>query len=232
MAKILLVEDEPDLATLMAGWLTQHEHDVEILSNGEVAFERIKSQNQDYELLILDLMLPGKNGIEICQEYRRNAGSAPVLIVTARNGIASKEQAFEQGADDYVTKPFHLKELAARVSALLRRGNLPLNTVIRVRDIILDVNECKVTKSGKSVHLTPQEFHLLEFFFKNPNRVFSAKELLAKAWGQADDLMEDTVRGHIKRIRRKLDSKNANSLIVNVYGFGYKLESSNRTTEA
>jgi DNA-binding response OmpR family regulator len=232
MAKILLVEDEPDLATIMAGWLTQYEHDVEIFSNGEAAFERLKSHRDSYDLLILDLMLPGKSGIEICQEYRKNAGSAPVLIVTARNTIASKEQAFEQGADDYVTKPFHLKELAVRVSALLRRGTLAANNVIRIRDIILDVNECKVTKSGKVVHLSPQEFHLLEFFFKNPNRVFSAKELLAKVREEADDLMEDTVRGHIKRIRRKLDSRNTNSLIINVYGFGYKLESSSLATEA
>jgi DNA-binding response OmpR family regulator len=223
MAKILLVEDEHDLAQLMCNWLVQREqHQVQILENGSEAYAAI--QTGKFDVIILDIMLPGMSGLEICRDYRKSCGMTPVLMVTARNTIEDKECGLDAGADDYITKPFALKELAARVRALLRRGtSLPSNQ-LSIRDIIIDPVDYKVTKAGKLIHLLPQEFRLLEFLARHPNQVFSAEELLASVWESDTLAMLDTVRGHIKRIRKKLDEPNQQSIITNVYGVGYKLE--------
>lgn len=122
MAKILLVEDEPDLAKLVSDWLCRGEHTLDVVTNGDEALNLIQANKNRYDLLILDIMLPGKNGIEICKSYRSSLGMAPVLMLTAKDSIEDKEMAFNVGADDYVTKPFHLKELSVRVTALLRRA--------------------------------------------------------------------------------------------------------------
>ena len=222
MAKILLVEDELDLAQLMCGWLQREHHLVESLSNGLDAYSTI--QMNKYDVIILDIMLPGMNGLDICKQYRKSHGMTPILLVTAKNTVEDKEAGLDAGADDYITKPFALKELAARVRALLRRGpSLPSNQ-LNIRDIVIDPVDYKVTKSGNKVKLLPQEFRLLEFLARHPNQVFSAEELLASVWESDTPAMLDTVRGHIKRIRQKLDNPGEQSIITNVYGVGYKLE--------
>jgi DNA-binding response OmpR family regulator len=223
MAKILLVEDEPELAKMMASWLSRDEHLVKIFQHGDEALLEIKEAKERYELLIMDITLPGRDGFEICKFYRNHKGNAPVLVVSARGSISDKEQAFNLGADDYITKPFDLKELNLRVKALLRRSVLTDQEVIGIRDIRLNTADCSVTKSGLSVHLTPQEFYLLMFFLRNPNQVFSSDDLLRLVWGPTTCAMNDTVRGHVKRLRQKLETKGEPTLISNVYGFGYKL---------
>lgn len=177
-----------------------------------------------YDVIILDILLPGMNGLEICRQYRKSRGMTPILMVTAKNTVEDKEAGLDAGADDYITKPFALKELAARVRALLRRGqSLPSNQ-LHIRDIIIDPVDYTVSKAGQQIHLMPQEFRLLEFLARHPNQVFSAEELLASVWESDTPAMLDTVRGHIKRIRRKLDTPGEQSIITNVYGVGYKLE--------
>ena len=223
MAKVLLVEDEHDLAHLICDWLQHREHHlVERLDNGSDALCNL--QMNKYDVVILDIMLPGMNGLEICRQYRKGKGMTPILLLTAKNTIEDKELGLDVGADDYITKPFALKELAARVRALLRRGpSLPSNK-LQIRDIVIDPSDFKVTKAGTEVKLLPQEFRLLEFFARHPNQVFSADELMASVWESDTPAMLDTVRGHVKRIRKKLDDPDSRSIITNVYGVGYRLE--------
>ncbi|MBX9688844.1 MAG: response regulator transcription factor, partial [Candidatus Obscuribacterales bacterium] len=180
MAKILLVEDEKDLAQLISGWLQREHHLVEILDNGIDALATI--QMNKYDVIILDIMLPGMSGLEICKQYRKSRGVTPILLVTAKSSIEDKETGLDAGADDYITKPFALKELAARVRALLRRGqSLPSNQ-LTIKDIVIDPVDYTVTKAGQQIHLLPQEFRLLEFLARHPNQVFSAEDLLASVW--------------------------------------------------
>lgn len=223
MAKILLVEDECDLALLISDWLKKREHHlVEHLENGNDAYDMI--QVNKYDVIILDIMLPGMSGLEICSQYRKSRGATPILMLTAKNTVEDKELGLDAGADDYITKPFALKELAARVRALLRRGTTLPSNQLNIRDIVIDPVDYSVSKAGKSVHLLPQEFRLLEFLARHPNQVFSAEDLLASVWESDTPAMLDTVRGHVKRIRQKLDTPTQNSIITNVYGVGYKLE--------
>ena len=222
MAKILLVEDEHDLAHLICNWLQREHHLVERLENGNDALANLHVNR--YDVVILDIMLPGMSGLEVCRRYRRERGSTPILLLTAKNSVEDKEAGLDSGADDYITKPFALKELAARVRALLRRGPSAPSNQLSIKDIIIDPVDFKVTKSGSEVRLLPQEFRLLEFFARHPNQVFSAEDLLSSVWGSDTPAMMDTVRGHIKRIRKKLDDPDSRSIITNVYGVGYRME--------
>lgn len=225
MAKVLLIEDEPDLAKLIRDWLVKDKHEVDVVSHGDEAMGTLRMNRNRYEVIILDLMLPGRNGLDICKAYRSNAGNSPVLVLTAKDSIEDKEAGFAAGADDYMTKPFHLKELTVRIGALLRRGILLPSKVLTVRDIELDPLERTVKKAGEEVHLSPKEFHLLHFFMKHPNQIFSSNEIIDSVWEPDTEAMNDTIRGHINRLRRKLDSDGQASIISNIYGFGYKLES-------
>ncbi|MBX9693485.1 MAG: response regulator transcription factor [Cyanobacteria bacterium] len=226
MAKILLIEDETDLARLVQNWLTRDHHLVEIATDGISALDRLKISS--YDLIILDLMLPGISGVDVCREFRQARGTTPVIIITARASLADKEQGFLAGADDYLTKPFHLKELEFRVNALIRRGNVPPSNIFRIGEITIDTDEHQVMKDGKEVRLLPKEFRLLEFLVRHPNRVFSSEDLLENVWESDTSAHNDTVRGHITRLRKKLDSDGKPSIIATVYGVGYKLQSEDR----
>ena len=221
MAKILIVEDELDLAELMSNWLRKEQHLVEISTNGNDAINQLRVNR--YDLMILDLMLPGVDGLEICHHYRLGSGTMPILIVTARTSVRDKELGLDLGADDYLTKPFDLKELAARVRALLRRGESKGDR-FKVGDVVIEVGKHRVTRDGVEVRLLPQEYRLLEFFVRHSQHVFSAEELLQCVWESDSLAMVDTVRGHIQRIRKKLDRPDAESIISTVHGLGYKVE--------
>lgn len=224
MAKILLVEDEVDLARLIQNWLGREHHLVEIVDNGKVALHHLKMSS--YDLVILDVMLPEMSGFEVCNSFRQCRGTTPVLMITARTSLDDKEQGFLSGADDYLTKPFHLKELAYRVRALLRRGNVALANVFHIReDITINADEHHVLRAGEEIHLLPKEFRLLEFLARHPNRVFSSEELLENVWESDTSAHNDTVRGHVTRLRKKLDTPGKPSIIATVYGVGYKLQS-------
>jgi DNA-binding response OmpR family regulator len=222
MGKILVVEDEADLAKLVRNWLERDKHLVEVIDNGFEALTHL--QINKFDVIILDLMLPELSGMEVCRRYRQGKGKTPILMLTAKNSVEDKEAGLDAGADDYLTKPFNMKELAARVRALIRRASDHPNSMYTLRDIEIDASEYRVTKAGAEIHLLPKEFRLLEFLVRHPHQVFSAEDLLASVWESDTSALLDTVRGHIKRLRKKLDTPGQSSIISTVYGIGYRIE--------
>jgi DNA-binding response OmpR family regulator len=222
MAKILVVEDEHDLSIPMRDWLTREQHVVELVDNGLDALDRLKVYK--YDVIVLDLMLPGMNGMEVCKKYRNDGGAASILMLTAKNTIEDKELGLDAGADDYLTQPFHLKELSARIRALLRRHTQSTSRELRVGALALDVVSRKVIFNGEEVHFVPREFSLLEFLMRHPNQVFSAEALLDRVWASDTMASPDTIRTYIKILRKKLGGEGKDSLIKTVHGVGYKIE--------
>lgn len=221
MAKILLVEDDQSLATLVSNWLKRDHHLVELVADGLSALDHLRVSN--YDLLLIDWMLPGLSGLELCRQYRRSGGNAIIFMLTAKDMLDDKQLAFDAGIDDYMSKPFELKELAMRINAQLRRAHLGTSRSVKIRDLEIDIEQHKVLKDGKEVHLLPKEFRLLEFLVRHPNRVLSSEDLLNSVWESDSFAHNDTVRGHINRLRKKLDSGSSPSIIATVHGVGYKL---------
>jgi DNA-binding response OmpR family regulator len=224
MAKILLVEDDVDYSGVLEGWLTDEHYTVEVLNDGSEARDRLAAYQ--YDLVILDWMLPGVTGVELCKEMRSEGNTTPVLMLTGRSAIEDKEQGFDAGADDYLTKPFNFKELSMRVRALLRRASGLASNCLTVGDIVLDPVSYSVTKGGEEVRLQRNEFALLEFLMRNPNRVFSAEALLERVWTADSEATSDAIRTCMKRLRKKLDSDPDSSIIQTLHGVGYKLQKS------
>lgn len=222
MPRILVVEDDHRLARVVEDWLLADGHDVELADTGEGAWDRL--QEKSYDLLILDWTWPGMTGLEICRKYRETGGAAAILMLTGKDGIADKEEGFEAGADDYLTKPFHPRELSARLKALSRRPREIKEAIVRAGDVILDPTARRVTKAGQEVILLPKEFALLEFLRRHPNQVFSADDLLDKVWSKDSENSPDTVRVDITKLRSKIDDEGGVSLIRTIHRVGYKLE--------
>ncbi|MGH9552550.1 MAG: response regulator transcription factor, partial [Terriglobales bacterium] len=176
MSKILLVEDDEDLATVVSEHLSSERFDVDHVKNGRDALEVLRVST--FDLIILDWNLPHVSGLDVCAEFRRGGGMTPIIMLTGKKAIEEKEAGLDTGADDYLTKPFSLRELSARVRAGLRRPDKMLGAVLRVRDIEMDTDRYAVQKGGETLHLQPQEFALLEFFLKHPDQVFSPEALL------------------------------------------------------
>jgi len=225
MARILVVEDDRDIADLIAHYLQKAGHTVDMLSSGSQVMARLREQPAD--LVILDLMLPGMDGLQVCQAMRREpaTSSLPVIMLTARGEESDRVAGLEIGADDYVTKPFSPKELIARVGARLRRppsaaGN-PAATVLTYKGIDIDVDRHIVTKDGQEVRLTAKEFLLLQYFVQHRGRVLSRDVLLTDVWGYQYTGGTRTVDVHIRRLREKLPV--LNDAIETVKQFGYKL---------
>lgn len=223
MAKIVVVEDDKDLVTLIKGILSIERHTIDSVHDGHEALAII--QMHPYDLVILDWMLPGRSGTEICRDYRARGGSAPILMLTAKAEVDDRAEGLDSGADDYLTKPFHPKEFSARVRALLRRPQAVMGKTLKAADIELDPGQIKVFKSSQEIHLLPKEFALLELFLRYPTQVFSAEALLDRVWNTDSSASLDTVRTYIKTLRKKIDSNPKDSLIRTVHGVGYSLSS-------
>lgn len=222
MAKILLVDDDQALCRMIRDWLTTKQYTVEIVSEGREALE--KMQFYQYDLIILDWELPGMDGPQILKEYREAGKSTPVLMLTGKVSIVDKEIGFLAGADDYLTKPFHMKELLVRMRALIRGPGSSTGTAIRMGPLELDQGANKIIKNGEEVKLLPGEFALMEFLMRHPKQVFSADELLNRVWTSESDASSDALTTCIKRLRKKLDEAGKASLITTVHGVGYKLD--------
>lgn len=227
MAKIVVVEDDKDLVNLIKGILSVERHTIDSVHDGHEALAII--QMHPYDLVILDWMLPGRTGTEICKDYRARGGAAPILMLTAKSTIDDRAEGLDSGADDYLTKPFHPKELSARVRALLRRPQAVMAKTLKAADIELDPGQIKVFKAGKDIHLLPKEFALLELFLRYPTQVFSAEALLDRVWNTDSSASLDTVRTYIKTLRKKIDTNPKDSLIRTVHGVGYSLSSKSET---
>jgi DNA-binding response OmpR family regulator len=222
MSKVLLVEDEQDLAEQIKDWLEDENFLVEMVSDGDRALDMLRVYK--YDVVILDWMLPGSDGAALCRRFRAAGGTTPIIMLTAKPTLEDKEVGFRSGADDYLTKPFQLKELSVRLKALIRRSTLSFSSSLEVRDVVLDPDARTVTKNGAQVHLEPKEFNLLEFLMRNKNKTFSAEALIQHVWESGTLTTADTLRGYVKSIRRKIDTAGQTSLIVTVYGIGYKIE--------
>lgn len=220
MAKILIVEDDADLSGRVNEWLTFEKHSVEQSFDGNDADEKLRFYK--YELVVLDLNLPGMSGLAVCRNFRASGGATPILILTGKDAVQEKEEGLDSGADDYLTKPFHMRELSARVRALLRRTNTnkELQSVLRAGNLSIDTVSHTVEKDGTTVQLLPKEFALIEFFLRHPNEVFNPESLLDRVWESSSDSSTDTVYTTIKTLRKKLGA----NVLKTVHGVGYKLE--------
>ncbi|MGD1714023.1 response regulator [Dapis sp. BLCC M172] len=221
--RILVVEDDKIIAETLADALTKELFIVDIATDGQAGWQQAQACN--YDLILLDLMLPKLDGITLCQKLRSINKKIPILLLTARDNSQDKIKGLDAGADDYVVKPFNLEELLARIRALLRRGNESASVIKKWCGLCLNPQSCEVSYNDKQLNLTPKEYEILNLLMHNTQRVFSCSVILDRVWDLEDIPTEDTVRAHIKGLRHKLKSAGAPSdLIETVYGLGYRLK--------
>lgn len=219
--RILLVEDEKKVADIIERGLKAERFAVDICHNGRDGWQM--ANTYDYDLLILDLMLPEMSGTEILEKVRRKNQSVPILILTARDGMADKVKNFESGADDYLTKPFAFAELLVRVKALLRRGPVNRSSVLRVGDLEIDRLSQNVRRAGKKIELTAKEYGLLEYLATHPGRVFSRTMIIEHVWDQSFQGLTNIVDVYVRHLREKVDDPFTTKLLRTVRGVGYSL---------
>ena len=228
LQRILVIEDEPDIADLIRLHLVDQEYLVTVARDGTSGLRQ--ATGTAWDLIILDLRLPGVDGLEICRQVRQRSQSVPILMLTSKSSELDRVVGLEVGADDYVTKPFSVLELTARVKAILRRASLSANTQppapseVRVGAMVIDPATRETIVHGETVELTAREFDLLLHFANNPGRVFRRGELLDSVWGYGHEGYEHTVNSHINRLRAKVETDPCHpEIIVTVWGVGYKL---------
>jgi two-component system copper resistance phosphate regulon response regulator CusR len=219
--RILLVEDEEKVSRFIVGGLTAEGLAVDVAAEGRSGLEL--ATTYDYDLLILDLMLPGLSGTEVLRRIRANNHRVPILMLTARDAVADKVEHLESGADDYLTKPFAFAELMARVKALLRRGSVERPSVLRVADLDLDRLSQQVKRAGRRIELTAKEYALLEYLMANASRVLSRTMIVDHVWDQSFDGATNIVDVYVRHLRSKVDDGHDKKLIRTVRGVGYKI---------
>jgi DNA-binding response OmpR family regulator len=225
--RVLVVEDNPEIADLVALHLRDAGYEVKACPDGHQALRRVLAES--FDLIILDLMLPGLDGLELCRRLRARPGYVPILMLTAKSTELDRVLGLEVGADDYLTKPFSIRELLARVRALFRRVDALARTRgasterFQIEDLIIDPARRQVSLDGEEVHLTSKEFDLLLHFARHPGRVYTRAQLLDLVWGYGHEGYEHTVNSHINRLRAKIEKRPAEPrFILTVWGVGYK----------
>jgi DNA-binding response OmpR family regulator len=221
MAKILVVDDDKDLCEFVTDALEFEGHAVEVSHDGNDALTRLKLSA--YDTIVLDWDLPHVRGIDICKKLRQDKVKIPIIMLTGRTTTTDKLDGLDSGADDYLTKPFDVRELCSRVRALLRRSSDSVSDVLTVSGIVLDPTNYQVTVNGQDVRLLPKEFQLLQFLMRHPGRVFSHEALLAQVWNLESDATDEAIRSCMKRLRKKLEDAAARPLIETVHRVGYRL---------
>lgn len=225
--RLLLIEDERKVADVVARGLRAERFAVDVANDGNTGWEM--ASGVDYDLVILDLMLPGLNGTELLRRLRRKGGTAPVLVLTARDGTSDKVENFEAGADDYLTKPFAFAELLVRVKALLRRPPVGRDPVLRVADLELDRLTQQVRRAGKRIELTSKEYALLEYLASHAGRVLSRTMIIEHVWDESFEGLTNIVDVYVRHLREKVDESHKCKLIRTVRGTGYCLTDEDET---
>jgi DNA-binding response OmpR family regulator len=221
---ILAVEDEPAMADLLQSVLSEEGHQVALARDGQQALDFAESNR--FDLIVLDLMLPRKDGFEVARQLRRANIRTPLLVLTARDAPADIVRALDSGADDYLTKPFALEVFLARVRAVSRRGEIPQAVCLRAGGLNLDTGSREVTRSGNKISLTPREFSLLELLMRHKGRVLPRSTIVEQIWGFEAEIEDNTLDVFIRLLRNKIELPGAPKLIRTVRGIGYSLQDS------
>jgi len=221
--RILVVEDEHRIANSIKKGLEQEKYAVDVAYTGPNGFDL--ASTEEYDLIILDLMLPEMDGLTICRELRKSKIHTPILILTAKGQIQDKVEGLDSGADDYLIKPFSFEELLARIRALSRRPKNSLSEILTVKDLTLDTKQYSVKRNNKSIRLSVKEFSLLEYLMKSAGKIVSKNQIIDHVWDYDANILPNTVEVYIRNLRNKIDApfKNKKPLIQTIRGFGYKI---------
>ena len=219
--RLLLIEDDRKAARLLAKGLQEEGFVVDVAPTGEDGEE--KAAVNEYDLIVLDWVLPGKDGLAVCRALRAGATSTPILMLTARDSVADRVSGLSTGADDYLTKPFAFAELLARIRALLRRSRVAQPAVLRVADLTLDPTTRRVTRGDGPVTLTPREYAILEALMRNAGEVVSRTRLAERVWDDASEVLDNLLDVHVSHLRNKIDHGASVPLIHTIRGVGYRL---------
>ncbi len=219
--RILIIEDEINIADALKRALAEQHYSVDVAGTGEAGMEL--AEVNDYDLLILDIMLPDINGWEVCKELRKNKFTTPILMLTALDTIENKIRGLDVGADDYLTKPFDLGELLARVRSLMRRQTDQKTTIIQVADLTMDTSERSVSRAGKDIKLSAKEFAMLEYFVMHKNKVLTREMISEHVWDMNFDPQSNVIDSFVRFLRQKIDKDFEKQLIHTMRGVGYKL---------
>ena len=222
--RILIIEDEEKLAQTLKKGLEKEGYAVDYILEGEAGQRRIEMSHKDYDLVILDLMLPKRDGFEIAKNVRKQDITIPLLVLTARDATGDKVHALDSGADDYLVKPFSFEELLARVRALLRRPEPVLPAELKVRDLTLNPVTRKSYRKNKEIPLTLKEFGLLEYLMRHPGQVVTREQILDHLWDFAFDSFSNVVDVHMKNLRKKIDGDHNEKLLETIRGVGYRIK--------
>lgn len=221
--RILIVEDEHKIANSIKKGLEQESYAVDVTYTGTDGFDL--ASTEDYDVIVLDILLPGMDGVTICRKLRSDSIHTPILMLTAKGQTTDKVEGLDAGADDYLTKPFAFEELLARIRALVRRPRKAVGTTLRVEDLTLDTLSYEVRRSEKVIRLSSREFALLEYLMRHPNSTLTKDQIIGHVWNYDADILPNTVEVYIGYLRNKLDKPfpHTLALIHTIRGFGYKL---------
>ena len=220
--RLLLVEDEPSAAHVLAKGLREHAYAVDVAGDGQAALHQVAAT--DYDIIVLDLMLPLRDGLSVCRAIRAEGRNVPILVVTAREAVDARVEGFDAGADDYLVKPFDFRELLARLRALVRRGRQPLLPErIMVGALSIDTRSRRATVAGRDVSLTAKEYAFLEFLARRAGDVVTRADIAEHVWDERYDTFSNVIDVYVQRLRRKLDRPGTESLIRTRRGEGYQL---------
>jgi two-component system copper resistance phosphate regulon response regulator CusR len=220
--RVLVAEDDLSLAGLLRKWLAEHAYAVDVAPDGERAL--YQAAVAEYDVIVLDVGLPGRSGLDVCRELRARGSRVPVLMLTARDAVADRVAGLDAGADDYLTKPFALAELLARLRALLRRGPALAPGVITVGDLVVDTHAQRATRAGRDLGLTTKEYAMLEYLARHAGRVVGRAELSDHVWDDNHDPLSNVLEVYVARVRKKVDAGGGPPLIATRRGAGYLLQ--------
>lgn len=224
--KLLVVEDDESLRESVVDWLRPN-YEVEFSSSGNEALDLLRQSH--FDMIVMDVGLPGLNGFEVCKTYREQGGQATILLLTGKSDTSDKVTGLDSGADDYLTKPFSMLELSARLQALSRRSGPLQSNRLSVEKLVLDLKLRQVTYDGKTVTLSPQEFNLLEFLMRHKGQIFSQNELIDRVWNSSAAVSGESVRKSVARLRKALSLHSGDDLVKTVSGVGYKIDHRSQT---